>query len=83
MTDKPAILTRIDEALVDNLPAGIIAGATGDVLAACQEFLGTWEEPYQSGASYVSEGGDTVRINRSLAQLPNGWLVRVRAGFER
>lgn len=71
---KPAILTEIDTLLVDTLPAGIRAMAEGRVLSEVQDYLAI------PGARVTQYEG--VNISRSLAQVENGWMVRVVDGFE-
>lgn len=73
---KPAILEAIDAALVENHPEGVIAGANEAALHEAATHL---------GAYFGAHGGlyQSVSIRRSLAPLPNGWMVKVRPGFEK
>jgi hypothetical protein len=72
---RPAILDAIDAALVDKLPDGIRAIAEGDVLSAVQDEIGG---PMLRRVTYQG-----VTISRSLAQIENGWMVRILDGFDR
>lgn len=73
---KPAVLAAIDAALETHLAKGIRAACNSDVLHEAQVHL-------DEGVGSLMAVYRGVKIGRSLAQIPDGFVVRTLPGFEK